>query len=107
SQNQATPISVLPTPLAQSFHYHLDESDYAPRTLKDRPQVIATQNAPVLTPPAIAADLTPAIKTEVIAEDYVDSELQQAIASLTQSFEGEVVELDNFFDEDFEDDDEW
>ncbi|MEN9870106.1 MAG: polymerase subunit gamma/tau, partial [Cyanobacteriota bacterium] len=96
SQNQATPISVLPTPLAQSFHYHLDESD--------RPQVIATQNAPVLTPPAIAADLTPAIKTEVIAEDYVDSELQQAIASLTQSFEGELVELDNPFDEYFKDD---
>jgi DNA polymerase-3 subunit gamma/tau len=99
SQNQATPISVLPTPLAQSFHNHLDESAHA--------QVIATQNAPVLTPPAIAADLTPAIKTEVIAEDYVDSELQQAIASLTQSFEGEVVELDNFFDEYDEDDDEW
>lgn len=107
SQNQATPISVLPTPLAQSFHNHLDESDRPPRTLKDRPQVIATQNAPVLTPPAIAADLTPAIKTEVIAEDYVDRELQQAIASLTQSFEGEVVELDNFFDEYDEDDDEW
>jgi DNA polymerase III subunit gamma/tau len=96
SQNQATPISVLPTPLAQSFHYHLDESD--------RPQVIATQNAPVLTPPPIAADLTPAIKTEIIAEDYVDSELQQAIASLTQSFEGELVELDNPFDEYFKDD---
>jgi DNA polymerase III subunit gamma/tau len=96
SQNQATPISVLPTPLAQSFHYHLDESTH--------PQVIATQNAPVLTPPAIAADLTPAIKTEVIAEDYVDSELQQAIASLTQSFEGELVELDNPFDEYFKDD---
>jgi DNA polymerase III subunit gamma/tau len=99
SQNQATPISVLPTPLAQSFHYHLDESTH--------PQVIATQNAPVLTPPAIAADLTPAIKTEVIAEDYVDSELQQAIASLTQCFEGEVVQLDsienNTLDESFED----
>ena len=99
SQNQATPISVLPTPLAQSFHNHLDESAHS--------QVIATQNAPVLTPPAIAADLTPSIKTEVIAEDYVDSELQQAIARLTQSFEGEVVELDNFFDEYDEDDDEW
>lgn len=98
SQNQATPIAVLPTPLAQSFHNHLGKSAH--------PRGIATENAPVLTPPAIAADLTPAIKTEVIAEDYADSELQQAIASLTQSFEGEVVELDNFFDED-EDDDEW
>jgi DNA polymerase-3 subunit gamma/tau len=98
SQNQATPIAVLPTPLAQSFHNHLGKSAH--------PRGIATENAPVLTPPAIAADITPAIKTEVIAEDYVDSELQQAIASLTRSFEGEVVELDNFFDED-EDDDEW
>lgn len=103
TQNQATPISVLPTPLAQSFHSHLDESDYpkgllkdtASRTLKNSPQVIATQNASVLTPLAIAADLPPAIEKEVVAEEYADSELQKAIASLTQSFEGEVVQLNN------------
>ena len=38
-------------------------------------------------------------------EDYADTELQQAIASLTQSFEGEVVQLDNDLD-DFNDEDE-
>ena len=38
-------------------------------------------------------------------EDYADSELQQAIASLTQSFEGEVVQLNNDLDDSFEDED--
>ena len=38
-------------------------------------------------------------------EDYADTELQQAIASLTQSFEGEVVQLDNDL-ADFNDEDE-
>ncbi|MBW4537351.1 MAG: DNA polymerase III subunit gamma/tau [Pleurocapsa minor HA4230-MV1] len=104
SQNQATLTPVLQTPSTKSLDHNFNGSVIAPSSLENRPQVIATENSPVLTPPAVAADLTPAIKTEVIAENYVDSELQQAIASLTQSFEGEVVELDNFFDEYDEDD---
>ena len=36
--------------------------------------------------------------------DYADGELQQAIASLTQSFEGEVVQLDNDLNNSFEED---
>ena len=38
-------------------------------------------------------------------ENYSDSDLEQAIASLTQSFEGEVVQLNNDLD-DFEDEEE-
>ena len=38
-------------------------------------------------------------EAEVIESDYADSELQQAIYNLTQSFEGEVVQLDDSLEE--------
>lgn len=128
SQNQATLTSPLPTPATRSNDHQFPKSDrplglpqgLASRTLKKHPTTIATQNPPVSNPPPFAADVPSTINpaeqaiiskvaepenyTDYTDEDYVDSELQQAIASLTQSFEGEVVELDNPFEEYFEDD---
>jgi|GEM_PF-173622 len=48
-------------------------------------------------------DLASNLKS-VLDLDYADGELQQAIASLTQSFEGEVVQLDNDLNNSFEED---
>ncbi|MEN9517970.1 MAG: polymerase subunit gamma/tau [Cyanobacteriota bacterium] len=120
SQNQATLTSPFPTSTTRSALHQFQESDrplgfpqgLASRTLKEHPTTtIATQNTSVLKPPTFAADIPSTIDpaepaiiskvaepenyTDYTEEDYVDSELQQAIASLTQSFEGEVVELDN------------
>ncbi|MEN9566524.1 MAG: polymerase subunit gamma/tau [Cyanobacteriota bacterium] len=120
NQNQATLTSPFPTSTTRSALHQFQESDrplgfpqgLASRTLKEHPTTtIATQNTSVLKPPTFAADIPSTIDpaepaiiskvaepenyTDYTEEDYVDSELQQAIASLTQSFEGEVVELDN------------
>jgi DNA polymerase III subunit gamma/tau len=99
-------------------------SDYPPSLhpnediLKDRPAMIgsampsaiATQNTPVLIDQPVTIDfplennpnnlaastVLPLIADEIdVTEKYADSELQKAIASLTQSFEGEVLQLDN------------
>jgi DNA polymerase III subunit gamma/tau len=118
-QNQATLTSLSPTSATRSDHHQFPKSDrpqgfsqgLVSPTLKEHPTTIATQNTSVLKPPTFAADVPstinpsdPAIISKVAEpenytdypdEDYADSELQQAIASLTQSFEGEVVQLDN------------
>ncbi len=118
SQNQASPAPIVQTFSVKSRQQNFQESDYTPSSLKDRPQSIATQNTSCVNsvnPPAFVANvlstnnpvINPAISSEVAkAEEYADSELQQAIASLTQSFEGELVQLDNvdnILDESFED----
>jgi len=83
-QNQATLTAPLVTPIATSDHHQFEESDrskvIASNTLKEHPPVTAN---------------LPLENNVSLAEDYEDSDLQQAIASLTQSFEGELVQLDN------------
>lgn len=116
-QNQASPALVVQASSAKSRQQNFQERDYPQGLTSSRPQAITIQNASVLTPPTIAAnvpsivdsEVNPEINSEIAeAEDYADSDLQQAIASLTQSFEGELVQLDNMdtLDESF-DDDEW
>ena len=79
-----------------------------------RPQPIAAQNTSLAS--AVAGHVpvdNNAVQSDVtiestLDEDYVDDDLQQAIDSLTQSFEGEVVQLDNDlndFDDDFDEED--
>jgi DNA polymerase-3 subunit gamma/tau len=119
NQNQATLTSPFPTSTTRSERHQFQKSDrpqgfpqgLASRTLKEHPTTIATQKPPVLKPSTFAADVPSTIDpadpaiigkvaehenyTDYTDEDYADSELQQAIASLAQSFEGEVVQLDN------------
>ena len=62
--------------------------------------VTVSQDISVLTAPAIPIDNDlddPVTSTAELDsnQNYVDSDLQQAIDNLTQSFEGEVVQLDN------------
>jgi DNA polymerase III subunit gamma/tau len=83
-QNQATLTAPLGTPTAISDHHQFESSDrskvIASNTLKEHPPVTAN---------------LPLENNVSLAEDYEDSDLQRAIASLTQSFEGELVQLDN------------
>ncbi|MGL5832369.1 MAG: hypothetical protein ACRC1Z_03950, partial [Waterburya sp.] len=118
--NQTNLASVVQASSAKSFNHNSNHnfngSDYAPslhsneRTSKDNSTAIHPQNPPVLAEPPTTTDFAlennlntlatstvlPLIPSELdIAEEYKDSELQKAIASLTQSFEGEVVQLNN------------
>jgi DNA polymerase III subunit gamma/tau len=114
--NQIALTPVAQTPQAKSFKHDLNGNNNAPpshsddSTLKASPTSIATQSASVQTDPPITTDFSlannlnnlattaalPPIPSEINeAEEYADSDLQKAIASLTQSFEGEVVQLDN------------
>jgi DNA polymerase III subunit gamma/tau len=124
SPNQTNLATVTQTPPAKSFNHDFNGSHYASpshsdeRTLKELPTAIAersqreiaTQNAAVLAAPTVTTDFSlennlnnlaaptalPLIPGEIdVVEEYADSDLQKAIASLTQSFEGEVVQLDN------------
>ncbi|NJR47317.1 MAG: DNA polymerase III subunit gamma/tau [Hyellaceae cyanobacterium CSU_1_1] len=111
-QNQASPAPIVQISSAKSHQQNFQESDYPKGLLKDRSSTIAAPNISALTPPTIATDVPSLVNLEINseiaeAEDYGDSDLQQAIASLTQSFEGELVQLDNMddiLDESFEDD---
>ncbi|MEL7522037.1 MAG: hypothetical protein AAGJ80_10555, partial [Cyanobacteria bacterium J06553_1] len=69
-------------------------------------EAVASPHIPVFTP-AVVPETTPTENNIVLADsslnpeklasdrDYADSDLKQAIDSLTQSFEGEVVQLEN------------
>jgi DNA polymerase III subunit gamma/tau len=113
---------LVQAPPAKSFNHNFNGNDHSKgletQTLKDYPTAVATQNAPVLTEPSITTDVPlesnpnniatstvlPLIAGEIdVVEEYADSDLQKAIASLTQSFEGELVQLDNLDNLDSED----
>ena len=91
--------SAFQTPPIKSFNYNAQVADKLPE--------VAIQNTSVLTSPNISADVSvennvalpskPTVSTDelVLEQNYADSELEQAIANLTQSFEGEVVQLNN------------
>ena len=81
----------------------------------DLAQKVAGHNTSAVNPPLVESDRSIGNTKNNIAvadptnnlgsalnEDYTDSDLEQAIASLTQSFEGEVVQ----FDDDLNDEDE-
>ncbi|MFM2311155.1 MAG: polymerase subunit gamma/tau [Cyanobacteriota bacterium] len=117
--NQTNLAPVVQAPPARSFNHNFNGSDHAPTlhsnefSPKNHPTAIKPQNSTVLTDSPITTDFSlannlnqldnlaaatvpPLISNETdVAEEYADSELQKAIASLTQSFEGEVVQLNN------------
>jgi DNA polymerase-3 subunit gamma/tau len=111
-QNQATLTASLATPTAISDHHQLEESDRsngrASPTLTYPPPASVNNNHAVTNSLPLSANVPlENLENNVsLAEDYGDSDLQQAIASLTQSFEGELVQLDdmhNTLNDDFED----
>ena len=84
-------------------------TNHNPELRHNQPQTIAKPDNSNLSLNAIAPEntkVTTPINTESdSSQDYADDELQKAIDNLTQSFEGEVVHLDNMqqqFSEDIE-----
>jgi DNA polymerase III subunit gamma/tau len=101
-QNQATLTTPLVTPPVTSEHSQLADSDRS----NGRASSTRTDTFPVSVNDLVSNEdhLAGNPEAEVtLNENYEDSNLQQAIASLTQNFEGEVVQLDkdlDYLDED-------
>jgi DNA polymerase III subunit gamma/tau len=103
-QNQAT--APLVTPTTTSDHHQLEKSDRSNGRASASPTLTYPPPASVNNYHAVTNPLPVTVNVPLenlenlennvsLAEDYGDSDLQQAIASLTQSFEGELVQLDN------------
>ncbi|MEL6496113.1 MAG: DNA polymerase III subunit gamma/tau [Cyanobacteria bacterium J06623_7] len=100
----AAPSTVLSTP-APTAPKPTGDLPYNP------PQAIATQDNSRLTPVVTEPPIEKTVQSNSVTSesaldtDYANADLQQAIEALTQSFEGEVVQLDsdlNDLDDDFE-----
>ena len=98
--------SRLASPLAESVQVTPTKTSDRSSQIKHQPQNVAIQNTSLAS--VVAGHLpvdNNAVQPDsstaelIQGEDYANDDLQQAIDSLTQSFEGEVVQLDNDLDE--------
>ncbi|MEL6927721.1 MAG: DNA polymerase III subunit gamma/tau [Cyanobacteria bacterium J06600_6] len=102
----STPKQV-PAPPAKPFNYDDQSADRSQTVNRQNSSTIDSSTNPIKHASDNIAVANPSPHSEPnLDRDYADSDLQQAIDSLTQSFEGEVVQMGKDINDDLEDEDD-
>ncbi|MEL7009425.1 MAG: DNA polymerase III subunit gamma/tau [Cyanobacteria bacterium J06588_4] len=95
----SNPVTAKPFNQNSNFHHHSPTIAHQTETASTKPASVLTSTAAIPPVPntnhAVLNDSSVLSGESTLEPDDTDCDLQQAISSLTQSFEGEVVQLEN------------